>query len=80
MKAYNYRVYRVCKKIIQHVIKENESVLSQDQIEDIIENLTDEAEKLILDKAKTYSVAFEDRDMVRKTILLLFQDCYLAFD
>lgn len=45
-----------------------------------MENLTDEAEKLILDKAKTYSVAFEDRDMVRKTILLLFQDCYLAFD
>lgn len=80
VKAYNYRVYRVCKKIIKHFIKENGSVLSQSQIENIIENLTDEAEKLILDKAKTYSVAFEDRDMIRKTILLLFQDCYLAFD
>lgn len=80
VKAYNYRVYRVCKKIIKHFIKENGNALSQDQIENIIDNLTDEAEKLILDKAKTYSVAFEDRDMVRKTILLLFQDCYLAFD
>lgn len=80
VKAYNYRIYRVCKKIIQHFIKENGNALSQNQIESIIENLTDEAEKLILDKAKTYSVAFEDRDMVRKTILLLFQDCYLAFD
>ena len=80
VKAYNYRVYRVCKKLIQHIIKENGNVLSQDQIENIIDNLTDEAEKLILDKAKTYSVAFEDRDMVRKTILLLFQDCYLAFN
>lgn len=80
VKAYNYRVYGVCKRIVKHVIKENGNVLSQNQIENIIENLTDEAEKLILDKAKTYSVAFEDRDMVRKTILLLFQECYLAFD
>jgi len=80
VKAYNYRVYRVCKKIIKHFIKENGNTLSQNQIENIIENLTDEAEKLILDKAKTYRVAFEDRDMIRKTILLLFQDCYLAFD
>jgi len=23
---------------------------------------------------------FEDQDMVRKTIILLFQECYLAFD
>ena len=80
VKAYNYRVYGVCKRIVKDVIKKNGNVLSQNQIENIIENLTDEAEKLILDKAKTYSVAFEDRDMVRKTILLLFQECYLAFD
>lgn len=80
VKAYNYRIYRVCKKIIKQIIKENGNGLSQIQIETFIESLTDEAERLILDKAKTYEVAFEDRDMVRKTILVLFQECYLAFN
>lgn len=80
VKAYNYRIYKTCKKIVCKVLKDNENVFTQKKIEDIIENLTDEAEKLIIDKAKTYKVAFEDRDMVRKTILILFQECYLAFD
>lgn len=80
VKAYNYRIYRVCKKSIKQIIKENGNKLSQNQIETFIESLTDEAERLILDKAKTYEVAFKDRDMVRKTILVLFQECYLAFN
>ncbi|WP_123053078.1 hypothetical protein [Clostridium sp. JN-1] len=80
IKAYNYRVYVVCRKIVRRAIKEKKTNFTQDEINEILDNLTDEAEKLIIDKSKTYRVPFKDRDMVRKTILLLFQECYLAFD
>lgn len=80
VKAFNYRIYKVCKRLIKKVLSENMGGFKQFEIENIIEFLTDEAEKIILDKAKTYEIAFEDRDMIRKTILILFQECYLAFD
>jgi hypothetical protein len=80
IKAYNYRVYVVCKKIVKQVIKDRKCIFSQDEISGILDRLTDEAEKLITDKAKTYKMPFLDRDMVRKTIIFLFQECYLALD
>ena len=80
VKAYNYRVYKTCRKLISRFLKEHNGTLTQFEIEQFLENLTLEAEKVIQDKAKTYSMPFEDQDMVRKTIILLFQECYLAFD
>jgi len=80
VKAYNYRVYKVCKKIIGKFLKNNTGELTQEQIEQLMETLKVEAQKVIQDKAKTYNMAFEDEDMIRKTIILLFQECYLAFD
>lgn len=80
VKAYNYRIYVVCKKIVKKAIRDNKTGLTQNQINEIIKQLTDESEKFIKDKAKTYKMAFDDRDMIRKTILILFQECYLAFD
>ena len=38
------------------------------------------AEKMLEDKSKTYKMPFQDRDMIRKTIILLFEECFLAFD
>lgn len=80
VKAHNYRVYKTCQKNIKKFLKEQKGIFSQDKIEAFIEELTCEAYKLIQDKAKTYDVAFEDQDMVRKTIIILFQDCYLSLD
>ena len=80
IKAYNYRVYVVCNRLIRQFLKDTEPEFSGLEINNMFEQLTDEAEKLIVDKAKTYKMPFHDRDMVRKTIILLFQECYLAFD
>ncbi len=80
VKAYNYRIYRVCKNIVRQAIREKKDSFTQEEINSTIEMLTDEAEKLVIDKSKTYKVPFMDRDMVRKTILILFQECYLALD
>lgn len=80
VKAYNYRVYKVCNKAIRKFLKEHSEILLQNEIEILIDDLTQSAYTLMQDKAKTYDVAFEDRDMIRKTIVILFQDCYLALD
>lgn len=80
VKAYNYRVYKTCKKIIGKFLKKHNGKLTQAEIEQLMEELKVEAEKVIQDKAKTYNMPFEDEDMIRKTIILLFEECYLAFD
>lgn len=80
VKAYNYRIYKICQRIIKKIIKEKQGKLLQDEVDDIFEKLTDEAEKIIIDKAKTYKIPYLDRDMVKKTIIILFQDCFLALD
>jgi hypothetical protein len=80
VKAYNYRIYMTCKRIVIKSIKDNKDGFTQSQIDEIIKQLTDEAEEIIKDKAKTYKMPFDDRDMIRKTIIILFQECYLAFD
>lgn len=81
VKAYNYRIYKECKKQIRHILKgKEECKFNEEEIEKIIENLTDISEKHILDKSKTYKIPYKDRDMVKKTILILFQECFLALD
>ena len=73
-------VYKVCCKEIKKFLKEHTDNLLQDEIEILLNDLTDSAYALMRDKAQTYNVAFEDRDMIRKTVVILFQDCYLALD
>lgn len=80
VKAYNYRVYKTCKKIIGKYLKKHDGNFTQLEIETLMEKLKDEAKKVIQDKARTYNIPFKDEDMIRKTIILLFQECYLAFD
>lgn len=81
VKAYNYRIYKECKKRIKHILKGKEEYkFSEEEIGEIIEELTDISEKHILDKGKTYKIPYKDRDMVKKTILILFEECFLALD
>lgn len=80
VKAYNYRIYKTCKKNIGKFLKKHNGKFTQVEIEQLMEELKIESEKVIQDKAKTYNMPFEDEDMIRKTIILLFQECYLAFD
>lgn len=80
VKAYNYRLYRSCKTLIRKKIKDKNGALSQEEIEEIIIELTDNFNEIIKDISKTYRVAFKDKDNIKKAIVKLFQECYLAFD
>ena len=81
IKAYNYRIYNVCRRRIKHILKAKEEYkFREEEINGILYELTQAAEEHILDKAKTYEIPYKDKDMVRKTILILFQECFLALD
>lgn len=84
VKAYNYRVYKACKRYIKNLLKDKEDMedieFSEEDILKIINDLSNEAEAVVLDKSKTYKTPYLDKDMVRKTVLILFQECYLALD
>lgn len=80
IKAYNYRIYRCCSKVIKKLLKDKDNRLTEHEVEEVIEQLVEEAEACISDKSKTYHMPYLDRDMIYKTILILFQECFLAFD
>ncbi len=78
--AYNYRVYSVCRKLLKRKIKEMGTIFTMEQIDLTLGELVNEAETYLKDKSQTYTVAYNDKDMIRKAIIILFEQCYLAFD
>lgn len=80
VKAYNYHIYKVCKRMIRDRNLKSGIEYNQSEIENLIVSLTNASETLILDKSKSYKMPYLDRDMIKKTILILLQDCYISFD
>lgn len=81
IKAYNYRIYSKCKrKIKQFLLEHGTIIISKEDIMNFVYEMTDEAYAVILDKSKTYDIPYLDRDMVYKSILILFQECFIALD
>ena len=55
--------------------------LSGKDIEEIIEKYTDKAEYIIKERSKDYYYSgISNRDTLRKIVLDLIDECYLAFD
>lgn len=81
IKSYNYRIYKICKRKIKRILRNKEQCkFTTEEINNIIDTLTGLCEEYILDKGKTYKIPYRDKDMIRKTILILFQECYIALD
>lgn len=80
VKAYNYRIFKVCERYIRNLLKQQDMELSENDIIKIIIELSEQAEKIILDKNKTYKVPYLDKDMFYKTVLILFQECFISLD
>lgn len=67
VKAYNYRIYNICRRRIRDILKKkDEYKFSEEEINNILDELTQVSEKHILDKAKTYEIPYKDTDMVKK--------------
>ena len=83
VKAYEYRVYEACKRfLIKYIYGMEFEVIefSETLIEHLFEEMFSVSKTFLLDKSKSYDYPFIDDDMIKKTIYILFQNCYLSFE
>lgn len=80
--SIKYRIFEECQKELMNLVESNEVInLSFKDIETIIEKYTDKAEYIIKERSKDYHYSgISNRDTLRKIVLDLIDECYLAFD
>lgn len=79
--AMKYRIFDVCQEeLIEFFENREENILSVSEINSLIERYTNRAVLIIEDKSKDYKYPLKNRDILRKTVLALIDECYLSFD
>jgi hypothetical protein len=79
--AMKYRVFEICQNELLNFCDENEKKeLSHTDINNLIENYTAQAYKIIEERTKDYSYPFKNKDTLKKIVLALIDECYLSFD
>jgi len=79
--AMKYRIFEVCQEELVIFVENNSvSELIQTEIETLIEKYTDRAVEIIQDKSNDYVYPLKNRDILRKLVLALIDECYLSFD
>ena len=79
--AMKFRIFEVCQEELMDFCDSfTEGELSNEQIKNLIERYTDKAVEVIEDKSKDYNYPLKNRDILRKIVLALIDECYLSFD
>lgn len=80
--ALKFRIFEACQnELIRFVDTRIDSVLSPEEIDSLIDVFTTKAELIIKDKSQDYSYnGISNRDLLRKIVLDLIDECYLSFD
>lgn len=79
--AMKFRIFEVCQDELMDFCDSSTNVeLTDEQIKNLIERYTDKAVEVIEDKSKDYSYPLKNRDILRKLVLALIDECYLSFD
>lgn len=79
--AMKFRIFEVCQdELMDFCDSSTNNELTDDQIKSLIERYTDKAVEVIEDKSKDYSYPLKNRDILRKLVLALIDECYLSFD
>lgn len=80
--ALKYRIFDVCQSELMDLVDSSDSLdFTYEEIEDIINRYTDKAEEVVKERSKDYSYSgISNRDTLRKIVLDLIDECYLAFD
>lgn len=81
MSAIKYRIFEECQEVLENFVEKNTgTVLSKDQIEDLIGNFTKKGIEIIGVKSKRYIYPNLDDNLIRQIVLDLINECYLSFD
>ena len=79
--AMKYRIFEVCQdELIDFVENQDDGELSTIELTALIERYTERAFKIIEDKSQDYIYPLRNRDILRKVVLALIDECYLSFD
>jgi len=82
VRAMKYRIFEVCQDELIEFCEVNDTSKSINisNINALIEKFTTKACTIIEEKSKDYSYPLKNRDLIKKIVLALINDCYLSFD
>jgi hypothetical protein len=82
VRAMKYRIFEVCQDELIEFCEMNDTSKSINIsiINALIEKYTTKACAIIEEKSKDYSYPLKNRDLIKKIVLALINDCYLSFD
>lgn len=79
--SMKYRIFEVCQdELLEFCEEVEENTLTKEQINSLIERYTERACKIIEEKSQDYSYPLKNKDLLRKLVLALIDECYLSFD
>lgn len=79
--AMKYRIFEVCQdELIKFSETRINNQLSVSEINELLDNYTNRAFEIIEDKSKDYIYPLKNRDILKKIVLALIDECYLSFD
>lgn len=79
--AMKYRIFEVCQnELLNFVEKNTKSELEFEDIDRLIELYTLKASLIIEERSKDYNYPLTNKDVLRKIVLDLINECFLSFD
>ncbi|MFA8299145.1 MAG: SMEK domain-containing protein [Hyphomicrobiales bacterium] len=79
--SLKYRIFEVCQEeLVSYCERGLKEDLSLNEVKEIIDNYTNKAVEIISDKSKSFNYPKTNKDLLRKVVLALIDECYLSFD
>ncbi|MDY3547430.1 hypothetical protein PG291_02285 [Riemerella anatipestifer] len=77
-----YRIFEVCQDELIEFCEINDTSKEIDMglINQLIDKYTVRASSIIEEKSKDYYYPLRNKDLLKKVVLALINDCYLSFD
>lgn len=82
IRSMKYRIFEICQDELIDFCEKYDTTnnLDFENINQLLEKYTDKAYQIIDEKSKDYSYPLRNKDILKKVVLALINDCYLAFD
>lgn len=79
--TFKFRVYEACEDKLNELLKSfDKNEFTQSDIENLLCSLLKAAKQHLINKSVDYDYCFKNDDIIYKTILILFDECYLSLE
>lgn len=79
--AMKFRIFEACQvDLIRFTENRASASLTDKEVHELITIFSNRAEEIIVDKSKDYNYPVQNKDILRKIVLDLINECYLSFD